>query len=181
MTDRVKKQTKQQSHISHVHVVGAGVMGGDIAAVAALAGFQVSLQDLSQQAIDNALTRAKTLFARKLDGDKLALAKARLTSDKDGSQIAKADLIIEAVAENLAIKQKVFENLAAQAKPSAILATNSSAIQLEEIGANLPNPQALIGLHFFNPVPASAIGGSGTGGAVGGRMLSTARLALLGS
>ena len=154
LTDRVKKQTKQQSHISHVHVVGAGVMGGDIAAVAALAGFQVSLQDLSQDAIDGALARAETLFARKLDGDKLAHAKARLTSDKDGTQIAKADLIIEAVAENLAIKQKVFENLATQAKPSAILATNSSAIQLEEIGANLPNPEALIGLHFFNPVPA---------------------------
>ena len=154
LTDRVKKQTKQQANINHVHVIGAGVMGGDIAAVTALAGFQVSLQDLSQDAIDGALARAETLFARKLDGDKLAHAKARLTSDRDGSQIAKADLIIEAVAENLAIKQKVFENLATQAKPSAILATNSSAIQLEEIGANLPNPHALIGLHFFNPVPA---------------------------
>jgi 3-hydroxyacyl-CoA dehydrogenase/enoyl-CoA hydratase/3-hydroxybutyryl-CoA epimerase len=134
-------------------VVGAGVMGGDIAAWCALRGMGVTLQDLDMDRIKPALDRAKSLFKKRLKGKtEVANAVARLEADITGKGIARADVIIEAVVENLEIKQKIFADIEAKAKATAILATNTSSIELERIAEGLRFPSRLIGLHFFNPV-----------------------------
>ena len=154
LTDAVRKSARGDSGIERLHVVGAGVMGGDIAAVGAMAGLDVTLTDLDHDAIDGAIARATKLFERRLkSADKIAAALGRLRADKNGSGAGDADLIIEAVAEKLAVKQAVFQALEAASKPGAILATNTSAIPLEDIATALKTPERLIGLHFFNPVP----------------------------
>ena len=153
LTDTVRKSARGDSGITHVHVIGAGVMGGDIAAVSALAGLDVTITDMNATAIDNALARARTLYERRLKtDDKIAAAMKRLAADPDGNGASKADLIIEAVAERLDVKKAVFQAVEAVARPDAILATNTSAIPLEDIAAALQSPTRLIGLHFFNPV-----------------------------
>ena len=154
LTDAVRKSARGESGIKRMHVVGAGVMGGDIAAIGAMAGLDVTLTDMNDAAIVGAIARAKKLFERRLKSDeKVALALARLRADLDGNGATDADLIIEAVAEKLEVKQAVFKNLEAVSKASAILATNTSAIPLEDIATALNGPERLIGLHFFNPVP----------------------------
>jgi len=136
-----------------VHVVGAGVMGGDIAAWCALRGMAVTLQDLDMERIAPALARAKKLFRRRLQSERQAdAALARLEADVDGKGVARADVVIEAIIERLDIKQRLLADLEPRLKPGAILATNTSSIPLEEIGAALGDPSRLIGLHFFNPV-----------------------------
>ena len=154
LNDAVKKGARGDSDVAHIHVIGAGVMGGDIAAVAAMSGFSVTLQDLSVDAIDGALRRAEGLFERRLKSpEKVASALSRLTADPTGQGLASADLLIEAVAERLDIKQQVFAAAEAVMKADAIMATNTSAIPLEDIGSVLTDPSRLIGMHFFNPVP----------------------------
>jgi len=156
LSESLKKQGlrgKEKPVFARVHVIGAGVMGGDIAAWCALRGLGVTLQDLDMERITPALERAKSLFKKRLRGrTEVASAVARLEADPAGKGIARADVIIEAVVENLDIKKKLFTDLEAKAKPDAILATNTSSIELERIAAALKDPSRLIGLHFFNPV-----------------------------
>ncbi|WP_297187604.1 3-hydroxyacyl-CoA dehydrogenase NAD-binding domain-containing protein [uncultured Porticoccus sp.] len=136
-----------------VHVVGAGVMGGDIAAWCALRGMEVTLQDREAKYIEPALKRAEKLFKRKLRSTaQVSAANSRLIADVDGDGIARADVIIEAIFENLEAKQQLFKDLEEKARPDTVLATNTSAIPLHEIALGLQQPQRLIGLHFFNPV-----------------------------
>jgi 3-hydroxyacyl-CoA dehydrogenase/enoyl-CoA hydratase/3-hydroxybutyryl-CoA epimerase len=136
-----------------VHVIGAGVMGGDIAAWCTLQGLEVTLQDREMKYIEPALKRAHGLFRKRLKTqDRIAGAKSRLLADVEGEGAARADVIIEAIFENLEAKQKLFEGLESRVKPDAILATNTSAIPLRDIASVLTDPQRLIGLHFFNPV-----------------------------
>jgi 3-hydroxyacyl-CoA dehydrogenase/enoyl-CoA hydratase/3-hydroxybutyryl-CoA epimerase len=113
----------------------------------------VTLQDREQKYIDPAMSRAEKLFAKRVrDDDKRAATIERLRSDVDGDGIAQADLIIEAIAENLEAKQELYESLQAKMKPGALLATNTSSIPLEQLRTKLNEPQRFIGLHFFNPV-----------------------------
>ena len=144
---------KLATKISHVHVVGAGVMGGDIAAWCALRGHTVTLQDREQKYIDPALERAAKLFGKRIrnDDDRVA-ATVRLQADVGGAGAAKADLVIEAIFENLEAKQALYTELQSKMRPDALLATNTSSIRLEELRTNLAAPQRFIGLHFFNPV-----------------------------
>ncbi len=136
-----------------VHVIGAGVMGGDIAAWCVLQGLEVTLQDREMKYIEPALKRAKKLFAKRLKSpDRIAGAQSRLIADVDGAGASRADVIIEAIFENLEAKQELFKALEAKVKPGAILATNTSAIPLKDIAGVLKEPQRLLGLHFFNPV-----------------------------
>jgi 3-hydroxyacyl-CoA dehydrogenase/enoyl-CoA hydratase/3-hydroxybutyryl-CoA epimerase len=136
-----------------VHVVGAGVMGGDIAAWCVLQGLEVTLQDREMKYIEPALKRAGSLFRKRLKTpDRIAGANSRLLADVNGDGAARADVIIEAIFENLAAKQDLFRDLETRVKPDAILATNTSAIPLRDIASVLGQPQRLIGLHFFNPV-----------------------------
>jgi 3-hydroxyacyl-CoA dehydrogenase/enoyl-CoA hydratase/3-hydroxybutyryl-CoA epimerase len=156
LSESLKKQGVRGTEkpvFRRVHVVGAGVMGGDIAAWCALRGMGVTLQDLDMERIKPALDRAKALFKKRLKTPtEVANAIARLEADVAGKGISRADVIIEAVVERLDIKQKVFADAEARAKPGAILATNTSSIELERIAEGLRNPSRLIGLHFFNPV-----------------------------
>ncbi len=144
---------KGGSEIRHVHVVGAGVMGGDIAAWCALRGLDVTLQDREQQYIEPALERAVKLFEKRVrDENKRAETGARLTADVAGDGAAKADLIVEAIFENLEAKQSLYKDLQAKMKPGAMIATNTSSIRLEDLRTVLDEPRRFIGLHFFNPV-----------------------------
>ncbi len=151
---KLKKQgNKTDATIEHVHVVGAGVMGGDIAAWCALRGHTVTLQDREQKYIDPAMERAQKLFGKKVRDDaKRAETSSRLRADVEGNGVAQADLIIEAIFENLEAKQALYQKLQAEMKPGAILATNTSSIRLEELRTVLDEPTRFIGLHFFNPV-----------------------------
>jgi 3-hydroxyacyl-CoA dehydrogenase/enoyl-CoA hydratase/3-hydroxybutyryl-CoA epimerase len=151
---KLKKQgNKTDKKVENVHVVGAGVMGGDIAAWCALRGLNVTLQDREQKYIDPAMERAQKLFGKRVRDDaKRALTAERLRSDVAGDGVADADLVIEAIYENLEAKQALYKALQAKMKPGALLATNTSSIRLEELRTVLNEPQRFIGLHFFNPV-----------------------------
>ncbi|THF60242.1 3-hydroxyacyl-CoA dehydrogenase NAD-binding domain-containing protein [Pseudothauera rhizosphaerae] len=137
-----------------VHVVGAGVMGGDIAAWCALRGMTVTLQDQSVERIAPAIARATKLYDRKLRGDarQVRFALDRLIPDPQGHGAARADVIVEAIFENLEAKRELFQTLEARAKPDAVLATNTSSLRLEDIANALKSPSRLVGIHFFNPV-----------------------------
>ena len=154
LMDRLKNEGKSSPFKARrVHVIGAGVMGGDIAAWCVLQGLEVTLQDREMKYIQPALDRAGKLFRSKLrQPDRIAGAKSRLIPDVEGKGIALADVIIEAIFENVDAKQNVFRDIEPRLKPGAIMATNTSAIPLHEIASVLQNPQRLIGLHFFNPV-----------------------------
>ena len=144
---------KSGADIRHVHVVGAGVMGGDIAAWSALRGFSVTLEDRAAEFIEPALKRAQELFDKRLrDPSKSAAARARLRADVPGDGVASADLVIEAIFESLPAKQELYARLEPRMKPGALLATNTSSIMLEPLAERLAHPERLVGLHFFNPV-----------------------------
>ena len=154
LQERLKAFGKDsESAIRHVHVVGAGTMGGDIAAWCALRGLTVTLQDQNAERLAPAIGRAAKLFADRLrDPLRARDAFDRLVPDVAGDGVARADVIVEAIFENLEAKQKLFVALESKAKPTALLATNTSSIPLEDISAPLADPTRLIGLHFFNPV-----------------------------
>ncbi len=137
----------------HVHVVGAGLMGGDIAAWCAMRGLHVTLQDREARFLSPAFERAGRLFKRRLREPRaIAAAYDRLVPDPQGNGVKSADIIIEAIYENLDGKRALFKALEAEAKPDAVLASNTSSIRLERIREALQRPERLIGLHFFNPV-----------------------------
>ncbi|MEO1202849.1 MAG: 3-hydroxyacyl-CoA dehydrogenase NAD-binding domain-containing protein, partial [Pseudomonadota bacterium] len=139
--------------VKHVHVVGAGVMGGDIAAWCALRGMQVTLEDRELKYIEPAMERAAKLYAKRVRNDaKRAETSARLRPDVGGDGAADADLVIEAIFEDLDAKQTLYKRLLERMKPGALLATNTSSIPLEDLRAVVTEPSRFIGLHFFNPV-----------------------------
>jgi len=144
---------KVPAQFKKVHVVGAGVMGGDIAAWCALRGLQVTLQDREMKYIEPALQRAAKLFKKKLrEPGARAAAHERLVADVTGQGVADADVIIEAIFENADAKKELYAAMEPRMKPGAILATNTSSIPLETLREGLARPDQLIGLHFFNPV-----------------------------
>jgi 3-hydroxyacyl-CoA dehydrogenase/enoyl-CoA hydratase/3-hydroxybutyryl-CoA epimerase len=137
----------------HVHVIGAGTMGGDIAAWCAFQGMTVTLQDREPKFIAPAIKRAFDLCKAKLKEPYLIQrVMDRLIPDVEGYGIPKADVIIEAIYEDLAAKQETFKKVEKLAKPTAILATNTSSIPLDDINKALQTPERLVGIHFFNPV-----------------------------
>jgi len=154
LQDRLKAAGgKSPVEMRHVHVVGAGVMGGDIAAWAALRGFTVTLQDRAIEYIEPSLKRATELFDKRVrDPAKNKAARERLRADVAGDGVAAADVIIEAIFENLDAKQELYARLEPRMKGGALLATNTSSLMLEPLAAKLARPERLVGLHFFNPV-----------------------------
>ena len=155
LQERLKSLGKQlEFEARRVHVVGAGVMGGDIAAVCALRGLRVTLQDQSAKRLEPAMKRAAQLFERRLH-DRLRVRDAldRLTPDINGDGVRHADVVIEAIFENLEAKRALFRDIEAKVRPDAILATNTSSLRLSHIAAALKTPSRLVGVHFFNPVP----------------------------
>jgi 3-hydroxyacyl-CoA dehydrogenase/enoyl-CoA hydratase/3-hydroxybutyryl-CoA epimerase len=154
LQDRLKALGgRETTPLERVHVVGAGVMGGDIAAWSALRGLTVTLQDRELKLIEPALKRARELFEKRLrDPAKVEAASARLTADIAGEGAAQADVVIEAIFESLEAKRELYAALEPRMKPTAILATNTSSIVLESLAERLARPERLTGLHFFNPV-----------------------------
>lgn len=153
LREQMKKLADGRNTVKHVHVIGAGAMGGDIAAWCANQGLRVTLADMKAEPIAGAIKRAADLFGkiiRKPTDRRDALD--RLIPDMNGEGARNADLIIEAVPEKLELKQKVYAGLEPVMKPGAILATNTSSIPLQDLRTTLKNPGHLLGLHFFNPV-----------------------------
>ncbi|WP_064748726.1 3-hydroxyacyl-CoA dehydrogenase NAD-binding domain-containing protein [Lysobacter firmicutimachus] len=153
LQERLKGQGGKDHRIKHVHVVGAGVMGGDIAAWSAYKGFEVTLADREQRFIDGALERAQALFAKKVkdDGKRAAVA-ARLRSDLAGDGADAADLVIEAIIEKPEAKRELYAQVEPRLKADALLTTNTSSIPLDELRGHIRRPAQFGGLHYFNPV-----------------------------
>jgi 3-hydroxyacyl-CoA dehydrogenase / enoyl-CoA hydratase / 3-hydroxybutyryl-CoA epimerase len=150
---QMKKVAGSGNKIAHVHVIGAGAMGGDIAAWCANQGFRATLADMKAEPIAGAIKRAADLFGKIIrKRTEVRDALDRLVPDLDGEGVRTADLIIEAVPEKLELKQKVYAGLEPKMKPGAILATNTSSIPLQDLRTTLARPERLLGLHFFNPV-----------------------------
>src|ERR1700760_2634830 len=153
LRDQMKKYAGSGNKIEHVHVIGAGAMGGDIAAWCANRGLKATLADMKPEAIAGAIKRAADLFGKIIrKRTEVRDALDRLVPDLDGEGVRTADLIIEAVPEKLELKQKVYAGLEPRMKPGAILATNTSSIPLQDLRTTLAKPERLLGLHFFNPV-----------------------------
>jgi 3-hydroxyacyl-CoA dehydrogenase/enoyl-CoA hydratase/3-hydroxybutyryl-CoA epimerase len=153
LQERLKASGGKDHGIRHVHVVGAGVMGGDIAAWSAYRGFEVTLSDREQRFIDAALTRSAELFNKKVkDEAKRATVAARLKGDLGGDGAARADLVIEAIIEKPEAKRDLYAAVEPRMKPDALLTTNTSSIPLTELREHIARPAQFAGLHYFNPV-----------------------------
>jgi 3-hydroxyacyl-CoA dehydrogenase / enoyl-CoA hydratase / 3-hydroxybutyryl-CoA epimerase len=145
--------SRADSPVRRVHVVGAGIMGGDIAAWCALQGLQVSLQDRAPHYIGPAIRRAEGLFRKRLRDRRLVQAAMdRLMPDPRGAGVGRAELVIEAVYEETAAKHTLYRELEPRMRSDAWLATNTSSIPIEALAEGLQRPERLVGLHFFNPV-----------------------------
>ena len=154
LQDRLKNLGgKDRTELKRVHVVGAGVMGGDIAAHCAQRGLNVTLQDRELKFIEPALKRARETFEKRWkDPAKAGELMTRITADVLGDGVPGADVIIEAIFENIEAKHELFARLEPRMKASAILGSNTSSIMLEQLDDKLPDPSRLVGIHFFNPV-----------------------------
>jgi 3-hydroxyacyl-CoA dehydrogenase / enoyl-CoA hydratase / 3-hydroxybutyryl-CoA epimerase len=154
LQDRLKSLGgKSAADFHHLHVIGAGIMGGDIAAWAAFRGMTVSLQDRSRELIQPAMDRAKAFFEKRLkDPAAAAAAFGRLRMDVNGDGVSEADVVIEAIFENADAKRALYAELEPKLKANAILATNTSSIKIETLCEKLLDPTRLVGIHFFNPV-----------------------------
>lgn len=143
--------------VEYVFVVGAGTMGNGIAQIAAIAGFQVTLMDISAEMLDRAKKTIAKSAAKMLEKEKINReqyeAALSIPTVTDLQEAAKADLVIEAAIENFEIKKRIFEELSQITKPEAILATNTSSISITKIAATTNRPECVIGMHFMNPVP----------------------------
>jgi 3-hydroxyacyl-CoA dehydrogenase/enoyl-CoA hydratase/3-hydroxybutyryl-CoA epimerase len=151
---RLKSLGDKQSFMPrHVHVIGGGTMGGDIAAWCALRGMTVTLQDREAKYLSNAFKRAHQLFDKRLKSTRERNAAIdRLIPDIDGEGVPKADVIIEAIFEDVKAKKAIYRDVEARMKADAVLATNTSSIPLETLTKGLKQPGRLVGIHFFNPV-----------------------------
>ncbi len=152
--EALKRAARAAPHrIEWVHVIGAGTMGADIAIWAVQHGFRVSLQDRQPDVLARAVRRAHEFFKKKqCDPRAVQEAMDRLMPDLTGNGLARADLVIEAIVEDLGAKQALFRGIEPKTRPQALLATNTSSIPLEQIAVGLADPTRLVGLHFFNPV-----------------------------
>lgn len=154
LQERLKAQGKVEgARVRAIHVVGGGVMGGDIAIWCALQGLQVTIQDLDLARLGQVVKRGHTLFSRILK-ERWAVEAAcdRLVPDPEGRGVGRADAVIEAIFENADAKRELYRQLEPRMRQEAILASNTSSIPLEELAGVLSRPERLIGLHFFNPV-----------------------------
>jgi 3-hydroxyacyl-CoA dehydrogenase/enoyl-CoA hydratase/3-hydroxybutyryl-CoA epimerase len=153
LREKLKDLTGGNWSGKRVHVIGAGAMGGDIAAWCAWHGLNVTLADMKTEPLGSAIKRAAELYGKiGHKGTAIRDALDRLVPDLHGDGVRTADLVIEAVPESLELKRKVYAATEPKMRPDAILATNTSSIPLEELRTALARPDRLVGLHFFNPV-----------------------------
>ena len=155
LQEKLKNQGKQVEYKpAHVHVIGGGIMGGDIASWCAIQGYSVTVQDQEPSRLAQTFKRAHASFRKKYKRDRRAIVAAgdRLMPDHKGLGVSRADIIIEAIFEDVDIKRALYQDIEPRMKPDAILATNTSSIKLEDLSSSLNRPGRLVGLHFFNPV-----------------------------
>lgn len=150
---KIATSNPTNSDLQHVHVVGAGVMGGDIAAWCALKGLRVTIIDADRLALGKMMKRAQELFAHRLDdAAQRRDALDHLIPDFEDCGVGRADIVIEAVPERIDLKREIFQSIEPRMSDDAVLATNTSSIPLEQLRDVLHRPERLVGLHFFNPV-----------------------------
>jgi 3-hydroxybutyryl-CoA dehydrogenase len=145
--------------IRRIGVIGAGQMGGGIAEVAALAGFEVRLLDVSQEQVDRALERIDARLRRRVDKETLGdderqAALERIATGTGYGALADCQLVIEAAIENEAVKREIFAEAIKHLPADALIATNTSSISITRLAAGTDRPERFIGMHFMNPVPA---------------------------
>ncbi|HDS1698327.1 MULTISPECIES: 3-hydroxybutyryl-CoA dehydrogenase [unclassified Pseudomonas] len=148
--------------IEQIAVIGAGTMGNGIAQVCAIAGYQVLLVDVSDAALERGMATLSKNLERQvskgtLDADKAAAAKARIRTNTDYTQLSAAHLVIEAATENLQLKQRILQQVAANVAADCLIATNTSSLSVTQLAACIEHPERFIGVHFFNPVPMMAL------------------------
>nr|WP_225777373.1 3-hydroxybutyryl-CoA dehydrogenase [Pseudomonas sp. Marseille-Q3773] len=149
-------------NIEQIAVIGAGTMGNGIAQVCAVAGYQVLLVDVSDAALERGVATLSKNLERQvskgtLDADKAAAAKTRIRTSTDYTQLSAAQLVIEAASENLQLKQRILQQVAANVAADCIIATNTSSLSVTQLAASIEHPERFIGVHFFNPVPMMAL------------------------
>lgn len=155
LQEGLKNQGKQTDfEVKNVHVIGGGLMGGDIASWCAIQGYTVTVQDQDPARLAQTIKRAQYSFKKKFKRDRRAIRDANdlLMADHRGAGIHRADIVIEAIFEDKDVKRALYEAIEPKMKAGAILATNTSSIKLEDLSSCLKNPGRLVGLHFFNPV-----------------------------
>ncbi|MFI7856543.1 3-hydroxybutyryl-CoA dehydrogenase [Pseudomonas promysalinigenes] len=148
--------------IEHIAVIGAGTMGNGIAQVCAVAGYEVLLVDVSDAALERGMSTLSKNLGRQvskatLSAEHAEAAKARIRTSTDYSQLSAAQLVIEAATENLQLKQRILEQVAANVASDCLIATNTSSLSVTQLAASIEHPQRFIGVHFFNPVPMMAL------------------------
>ncbi|MDP4567944.1 3-hydroxybutyryl-CoA dehydrogenase [Pseudomonas sp. LPH60] len=149
-------------NLANIGVIGAGTMGNGIAQVCAQAGFDVTLLDIAQGALEKALATIGKNLDRQVskgtlsEGDKLA-ALGRIRISTDYRALKDAQLVIEAATENLDLKLKVLQQIAAQVSAECVIASNTSSLSITQLAASVSAPERFIGLHFFNPVPVMGL------------------------
>jgi 3-hydroxybutyryl-CoA dehydrogenase len=146
----------------NIAVIGAGLMGSGIAQISAAAGYEVVLRDVSDAATARGLAGITASYEKfvgkgKMERADADAALARITTTTDLAAAADADIVIEAVFEDLEVKQHLFRELDGIVKPGAVLATNTSALPITRIAAVTGRPEAVVGTHFFSPVPLMAL------------------------
>ena len=144
--------------IKKIGVLGAGIMGTGIAQICAEAGFEVILVDLTEEFVNKGYQTVVKNWTRavekgKASAEEVEKFKALITTSVDNKDFKDCDVVIEAIIEDIEVKKKVFKELGEICKNSAILATNTSALSITEIGAASGRPRSVVGMHFFNPVP----------------------------
>ena len=144
--------------IKTIYVAGAGAMGSGIAQTAAASGFQVMLTDLNSQLVDKAISKIQAAWAKNVEKGKMTkeeqeAATARLQPSYDLKDVAKADMVIEAIYENIDAKKAIFQELDKYAKEGIVFASNTSSISITAIASVVKKPENFVGMHFFNPVP----------------------------
>lgn len=146
------------SEVDTVAVLGAGDMGHGIAELAAMNGYTVTLRDIEQDLVDEALDKIEWSLGKLAERDEITDEQADASLERISGTtelpeaVGEADLVIEAVPEDLSLKQKVFADVEQHAPDDAVLASNTSTIRITEIGEKLEDPSRLVGMHFFNPV-----------------------------
>ncbi|MCE5988437.1 3-hydroxybutyryl-CoA dehydrogenase [Pseudomonas sp. NY15349] len=148
--------------IEQIAVIGAGTMGNGIAQVCAVAGYQVLLVDVSDAALERGVATLSKNLERQvskgtLDADKAAAARTRIRTSTDYTQLSGAQLVIEAATENLQLKQRILQQVAANVAADCLIATNTSSLSVTQLAASIEHPERFIGVHFFNPVPMMAL------------------------
>ena len=145
-------------HIQTIGIVGAGQMGNGIAHVMSLAGYDVMLNDISEEALSAAMEILRGNMTRQVGRGKIAeadmeTALARITTTTTLTELGQSDLIIEAATERETVKQAIFEDLLPHLKPETILTSNTSSISITRLASRTDRPEKFMGFHFMNPVP----------------------------